>query len=209
MPPEVELDAYNSEGWIGVIPFRMAGIRLNGLPPLPWFSAFPELNIRTYVTVEKKPGVFFFSLDAANSVAVAVAVAVAQRWYHLSYFYARMSSRRIDDAIYYSSRRVHRNATPTKFKAQYHSTGDVFRSCPGTLEHWLTKHYCLYAVDAYQCLYRREIHHLPWPLHSAQVEIHTNTMTVPFSLCLIHNLYSISRPFRAAARSRCMDCAAS
>ena len=90
VPASLTIDTFDGQGWVGVVPFRMTGVRPRGVPALPWLSAFPELNVRTYVTLGGKAGVFFFSLDAANPVAVAT----ARRWYHLPYFNARMSLRR-------------------------------------------------------------------------------------------------------------------
>ena len=73
VPSALSLDTLDGSAWIGVVPFRMSHATLRGLPALPWLSAFTELNVRTYVTVEDKPGVYFFSLDASNPVAVIVA----------------------------------------------------------------------------------------------------------------------------------------
>src|SRR5690606_20213232 len=68
LPPALELDVYSGQGWLGVVPFRMSGVRLRLLPAVPWLSAFPELNVRTYVRLRdrgvEKRGVYFFSLDA-------------------------------------------------------------------------------------------------------------------------------------------------
>lgn len=92
IPAGLDLDLFEGQAWVGVVPFRMSGIRLRGQPlAAPWVGAFPELNVRTYVTAPggDRPGVYFYSLDAANPVAVAL----ARRWYHLPYFFARMSSR--------------------------------------------------------------------------------------------------------------------
>ena len=90
IPAALEIDKFQGEAWIGVVPFRMSGVRLRATPALPTLSAFPELNVRTYVTHGGKPGVWFFSLDAAN----AIAVSVARAWFHLPYFNARMTLRK-------------------------------------------------------------------------------------------------------------------
>ena len=65
VPAGLELDTFEGQAWIGVVPFRMTGIRPVA-SAAAWLSAFAELNVRTYVTVGGKPGVCFFSLDAAN-----------------------------------------------------------------------------------------------------------------------------------------------
>ncbi len=70
VPAELELETWDGSAWLGVVPFLMAGVRPRGVPALPRLSAFPEINVRTYVKVESKPGVWFLSLDAANSLAV-------------------------------------------------------------------------------------------------------------------------------------------
>jgi uncharacterized protein YqjF (DUF2071 family) len=91
IPAQLAVDTFDGQGWLGVVPFRMSGVRLRGTPRVPWLSAFPELNVRTYVVADGKPGVWFFSLDAGN----AIAVAIARAWFHLPYFRARMSMSRI------------------------------------------------------------------------------------------------------------------
>ena len=84
-----------------VVPFRMTGVMLRGVPDLPWVSAFPELNVRLYVERDGKPGVWFLSLDAANPLAVWA----ARRFFHLPYYLARMSMRLADGTFHYESRR--------------------------------------------------------------------------------------------------------
>lgn len=172
IPPQLALDTYEDTAWVGVVPFRMSAVVPRYAPPAPWLSAFLELNVRTYVTIAGKPGVWFFSLDAANPVAVAV----ARRWFHLPYFRARMRLRRDGDRIAYESRRAHRGFPPGEFRGRYRPTGPVSLSQPGTLAAWLTERYALYAADSIGRVYRGDIHHLPWPLQPAEAEIDVNTV---------------------------------
>src|SRR4029434_453282 len=88
VPPQLTLDLFDGQCWLGIVPFWMSGVRGRGLPAIPGLSRFPELNVRTYVTLGKKPGVYFFSLDAANIPAVCA----ARTFYHLPYFYASMKT---------------------------------------------------------------------------------------------------------------------
>jgi uncharacterized protein len=178
VPQPLPLDTYDGQAWIGVVPFQMTGVRPRGLPAAPWLSAFPELNLRTYVTLEGKPGVYFYSLDAGNPVAVAL----ARRFYHLPYFRARMDVRRQGETIHYASTRTHPNAPPAAFEGSYRPTGPVFTAEPGSLARWLTERYCLYALGARQRVYRGEIHHDMWPLQPAEAEIVTNTLPPAFGL---------------------------
>jgi uncharacterized protein YqjF (DUF2071 family) len=86
IPEPLEIDQFDGQAWLAVVPFRMSGIRLRWTPAVPWLSAFPELNVRTYVKSGGRPGVWFFSLDAGN----ALALAIARAWFHLPYYRARM-----------------------------------------------------------------------------------------------------------------------
>jgi uncharacterized protein YqjF (DUF2071 family) len=175
LPPALELDTFDGQGWIGVVPFRMGGVRPRCLPSLPWLSAFPELNVRTYVKVGDKAGVYFFSLDAGNPLAVAA----ARRWYHLPYFQAAMRLQHASDGIRYHSQRTHRGAPGATFQGSYGPTSDIYLAQAGTLEHWLTERYALYTTDQHGRVCRGDIHHQPWPLQAAEAEIVINTMTRP------------------------------
>jgi uncharacterized protein YqjF (DUF2071 family) len=180
IPPSLMVDTFDGTAWIGVVPFRMSGVRPRSFPSIPWLSAFPELNVRTYVTAEGRPGVWFFSLDAGNSVAVEVARDV----FHLPYYNARMTCERIGERVKYSSARTHHNVQSAVFAGQYRPTGPVYQESPGTLEHWLTERYCLYAANRKGLVWRSDIHHAPWPLQPAEGEIEQNTMTQQIGLRL-------------------------
>ena len=168
VPDNLQLHTFDGECWVAVTPFHMSGIRARGLPPLPGLSRFPELNVRTYVSFEDKPGVYFFSLDAANSVAVWA----ARRLFALPYFKAEMLVEVNHDGIAYSSHRYKGNA---EFRGRYHPVQEIEVRQPGTLAHWLTERYCLYTVS-HRRVYRAEIHHASWPLQDAEAEIEFNTM---------------------------------
>lgn len=180
LPAGLEPDLHDGQAWLGVVPFRMAGTRLRGLPPMPGAADFPELNVRTYVTHGGKPGVWFFSLDAASWLAVRT----ARRVFHLPYFDARMTVRADGGGVRYESVRTHRGAPRAELRAIYHPAGDVCRAAPGTIEHWLVERYCLYAADARGRLWRGEIHHAPWPLQRAEAVIGINTMAAPIGIDL-------------------------
>jgi uncharacterized protein YqjF (DUF2071 family) len=172
IPAALGIDTFQGEAWIGVVPFRMSGVRLRATPPIPVLSAFPELNVRTYVTHGGKPGVWFFSLDATN----AIAVAAARAWFHLPYFHARMRSENLSGWTEYTSDRTHRGTSKAKLRARYRPTGEIFHAQPGTLEHFLAERYCLYAANAKGQISRADIHHAPWPLQPAQAEFRENSM---------------------------------
>jgi uncharacterized protein YqjF (DUF2071 family) len=166
VPIGLELDLYDGVAWLGVTPFRLTGLRVRGTPPLPVVSSFPELNVRTYVSRDGRPGIWFFSLDCASTLAVEG----AKRLYRLPYRRARMSIERRGDDVRYESAR-----DGAVFSARYRPTGEPFPAMPGSLEHFLTERYCLYAADG-STLYRAQIHHPPWPLQSGEAAIELNTM---------------------------------
>src|SRR5579863_3891067 len=164
VPAELELDLWAGEGWLGVVPFRMEGIRRRGGFAVPILSTTPEINVRTYVTLLGKPGVYFFSLDAAS----ALVVWGARQFFGLPYYRARMEARAEGDAVQYRSSRL---AGSAEFRGWYRPVGEVRRAGAGTLEHWLTERYCLYTATA-----RADILHQPWPLQNAEARIGLNTM---------------------------------
>ena len=172
IPQALEIDTFGGQAWLGVVPFRMTGVRLRGTPAIPGFSRFPELNVRTYVVRDGKPGVWFFSLDAAN----AVAVWGARTLFHLPYFLAAISCAENTGWIRHESHRKDHRDSPASMRARYRAIGDVFHAQPGSIEHFLAERYCLYAEDAKGRIIRCEIHHPPWPLQLAEAAIQENSM---------------------------------
>lgn len=169
IPSTLELETFDGWCWLGVVPFRMSGVRPRFVP-LP--LAFPELNVRTYVSTRGKSGVWFFSLDASSWLAVRAA-----RWLGLPYYDARMTSEAEGAAVHYASTRVHKRAAPAEFIASYRPVGQAYYAAAGSMDHWLSERYCLYAACQPDRVVYGEIHHPPWPLQPAEVEIRTNTMT--------------------------------
>jgi uncharacterized protein YqjF (DUF2071 family) len=170
VPAGLELDLWENEAWVGVVPFRMTQVGPLALNHLPWVSAFPELNVRTYVRHGGKLGVYFFSLDAACWPAVLG----ARVGFSLPYFWAHMACTAEGPGITYQSQRLLGPAA--QFEARYAPTGDVFRALPGSIEHFLTERYCLYTTDRAGRVYRGDIHHLPWPLQLAELALIKNEM---------------------------------
>jgi len=167
VPSILSLDAFNQQCWVAITPFRMSGVHARWTPSLPVASAFPELNVRTYVSYGGKPGVYFFSLDAGSRLAVWV----ARTTYHLPYFPAQVSVAARNGWIEYHAKR-NRDA---EFHLRYRPVGPARWRAAGTLEHWLTERYCLYTLVR-DSLYRAEIHHPQWLLEDAEAEIASNTV---------------------------------
>ena len=171
IPAPLEIDTYDGHAWIGVIPFYMSGVRLRGTPPVPTAHAFAELNVRTYVTLDGRPGVWFFSLDCASTLAVIG----ARVGIHLPYFRAAMRMTRHQDTIAYQSRRWSIAGSPAAFSGTYRAVGPAAAALPGTLDHFLTERYCLYTSNGKR-VWRGDVVHAPWCLHRAEAAIEHNSM---------------------------------
>lgn len=171
IPPPLEIETFEGDAWIGVVPFYMSGVRMRATPPLPTANAFEELNVRTYVTLDGRPGVWFFSLDAASSLAVLG----ARLGIRLPYFRASMRMSRVDDAVTYHSERWAIAGGPAAFHATYRPIGPASHPAPATLDHFLTERYCLYASDDRR-IWRVDIFHPRWNLQPGAATIERNSM---------------------------------
>ena len=172
VPSELRIDTYDGQAWVGVVPFRMDGVRLRGVPPIPTTYAFPEINVRTYVRGGARAGVWFFSLDATSRLAVRG----ARLLYNLPYYDAEIAITPGADVVHYDSRRVHRDAPNAEFRGHYRAISDVYQAMPGTLDHFLVERYCMFISDERRGLGVLDIDHPPWPLQHGTADIARNTM---------------------------------
>jgi hypothetical protein len=170
LPKGLELDLWEGEAWIGLVPFRMEGIRPAKLRAVPWLSAFPETNVRTYVTRNGQPGVWFFSLDAARWAACAF----ARTFYSLPYHHAMMQATRVGDELRYASRRARDFRAMVQIEAQV--AGDPAPAAPGTFEFWLVERYLLYAERRGK-LFNGRVFHEPYSIAPARVSLCEQTLT--------------------------------
>jgi uncharacterized protein len=170
LPGGLQVDTFPKNGeqraWIGLVPFRMSGIRPHGMPAAPWLSAFPETNVRTYVHQEgREPGVWFFSLDAARWIACQIARAT----FSLPYYHSVMSVTREADRISYRSRRYNRSSGQPTLGIEARIGESAGTAEPGTLEFFLVERYLLYSLRGGQ-LWKGQVHHVPYPLRAAELQ---------------------------------------
>lgn len=184
LPPGLTLDTFAGRAWVGLVPFEMARVRPWWSPAVPGISWFCETNVRTYVHIEgRDPGVWFFSLDASNAVAVTIA-----RWcWHLNYWWARMQTTRTGTELRYASQRIAKPPGTPSHALGFGTVelslevGDLLgagsanramppgRCVPGSLEQFLIDRYTLYAARRDGRLLRGAVYHEPYRVRTATV----------------------------------------
>lgn len=157
LPLGLHVDLFEGKAWLGVVPFLMQRVRPVGLPPVPWLSWFHELNVRTYVHDRQgNPGVWFFSLDCNQPIAVAI----ARRAFHLPYNHATMSSANSGARIHYRSRRKSDDARDAAF--EYETPSSTQPAEFGSLEWFLVERYLLFSSNPSGELFCGRVHHAPY-----------------------------------------------
>ena len=172
LPPGLKVDTFPDasgveRAWVGLVPFLMTEVRWAFAPKVPGTHTFPETNVRTYVRHRgKDPGVWFFSLDAANVLAVAA----ARAGFSLPYFRSRMSIGRRDDVLTYEGRRP-----GGEYRVVAAVGEEIALPLPGSLEFFLIERYLLYAFRRRRLLTGR-VFHVPYALRRASVESVSETL---------------------------------
>ncbi|MCM3321404.1 YqjF family protein [Cytobacillus kochii] len=179
IPNSLQIDTFNNYAWLGIVAFVMEGIYPRGIPAVSITPKFPEVNLRTYVKYNGKPGVYFLSLDVENWASYKI----AKKWYRLPYYPAQISFRNDDQIFHCKSVRKNNNAQ-IAFRGTLRHSQEVIFANTGTLDHWLTERYCLYSTDSNGTIYCGEIHHGPWPLQKVDIDIEVNTLFSPFNIDL-------------------------
>lgn len=168
VPRELDIDTFDGQAYVGLIPFTMTGVRMSGMPAVPWFSRAHEVNVRTYVHRQgDDPGVWFFSLDVNHRLACWG----ARRFFHLPYQYARIRMESTAGAalrIDYASERLAPGPRPANCRLSYEVQGAPVPAAPGTLEHFLIERRILYAQTKSN-LYLGSVHHPPFDVQRARL----------------------------------------
>lgn len=197
LPPHLELDTFAGDAYISVLAFRMSGVRLRFLPPIPGANEMLQINIRTYVKHNGKPGIYFLAVDSSHLPTVLL----TRLTLGLPYHHADISikkrfvgykstveciSKRLDTAesrlqlhLKETERHVgEMNRTGGALEVSYSPSLDAWHAQSGSLEHWLTERYGLYNFHAGKLL-RVDIHHHPWPLQAAEAEFRRQSLLTP------------------------------
>ena len=171
LPPNVEIDRFDSTAWVSVVPFRMTNVHARYAPTFPGFHDVPEINLRTYVHVGGVPGVWFFSLDAASPLVVES----ARMTTGLPYFRARIDHHEDASGIVYRSTRTDRRSIGGTFAARYRPQDEVPCAADSTLEAFLHERYHFFTTRGNR-LVNGAIRHQPWKLSPITIDISRNTM---------------------------------
>jgi hypothetical protein len=175
LPPGIEPDVFDGSAWIGVTPFVVHSVRTRFTPPLPWLSTFAETNVRTYITRDGKPGIWFLSLDTPRRPAIFG----ARRAYRLPYHRARIEVHMRNGVVDY---RLERAGGQARLAVSYEPVGAGYPATERAFERFACERYCLFTVDEDLALMRADIHHPPWHVQHALVEIRHNTMAQPYGI---------------------------
>ena len=185
LPEWLEADTCQGSAWLGAVPFWLDRIKIRGIPALPGLRSFPDLNLRTYVRdrLTGTPGIYCFSFDSSNLLAVALARAA----FHLPYQLAEMRFERRSERefAFYSRRRFSRPAVI--FKARYRSLGPTRKTVeirPGSLEYFFSERNCIFSTNRAGQAIRANLHHIPWPLEEADAEIERNDLADAVGIAL-------------------------
>ena len=168
LPKGLYVDCFEDQAYLGIIPFYMRNIRFRWTPSIPWVSYFLELNVRTYVHDDAgTPGVWFFSLDCNQPLAVWTARSLFQ----LPYQHANMSaSKNADGVTDYRSDRYGQTNPATRSRFRYRFQSNVSYAEPGTLDFFLAERYVLFSVNRNGKIRTGQVHHTPYPLCQVNVE---------------------------------------
>ncbi|WP_324758155.1 YqjF family protein [Haloarcula sp. GH36] len=171
LPDGLEPDVFDGSAWLSVVPFTNVAVRPKGVPAR-FGVRLPELNVRTYVTRDGTPSVYFFSLDAQGIASVVG----ARLFHHLPYFYARISLELVDGRVQFSSRRLHPGARPAHYEGSYWPTGEPFAAPDEAFAEFLVERYRFYTEAPDGTIRYTDVDHEPWTLYPAAADIERDTL---------------------------------
>ncbi|WP_144905524.1 YqjF family protein [Halobellus captivus] len=171
LPAALDPDEHDGSAWLSVIPFTNVAVRPRGVPEVLGVR-LPEINVRTYVTRDGVPSVYFFSLDAQGLASVVG----ARLFHHLPYYYARISLERTDGRVEFRSRRRHPGSRPAAYDATYWPTGEPFAAPTDPLAEFLVERYRFYTEAPDGSLRYTDVSHEPWTVYPADASVGTDTL---------------------------------
>jgi uncharacterized protein YqjF (DUF2071 family) len=174
LPPGVEVDTFDGSAWVGLIPFSMRNIGLPGMPPVPYFGSFPEVNVRTYVKCNGVPGVWFFSLDVNRFLPALV----ARTTYLLPYCWGSAENHRDGDIISAHVQRRWPHGASTSLRLEICEPIEQ----PDDLSVFLSARWGLYSKGLRNGVRYAPVDHERWPLYSANLLSLNDTLVIASGL---------------------------
>lgn len=171
LPESLTVDRHDGNAWLSVVPFTNVAVRPKGCPRKLGVR-LPEINVRTYVTYDGVPSVYFFSLDAQGLASVIS----ARLFHHLPYYYARISLSIVDGRVRFDSRRCHPGARPGRYEATYWPTGEPFDAPSDPFAEFLVERYRFYTEASDGLLRYTDVRHNPWTLYPAKATVEIDTL---------------------------------
>lgn len=160
IPATVELDTFHGEAWISLVAFTMEKLRVSYLPAVPGVSNFHEINLRTYVINNNKPGVYFLSIEAQKRLAVFIAKSISGLPYRKALIKRNNAGKTNTCSSINSVKGVMLDSLYEADDQEYEKTA---------LDKWLVERYCLY-FDKNDKLFRYDIHHLQWEIRKVELK---------------------------------------
>jgi uncharacterized protein YqjF (DUF2071 family) len=171
LPRGLELDTFDGTAWVTMVPMRVTGMHWRGIPPIPGMDGFRELNLRTYVRQNGKPGVCFLSIECPAGLSDWI----ARQFFGVPYHFAQMITFNDSDFFHYASERLLKDRTSATFFAKFRALEGGHQPVPNTIEHFLLERYASYFVHQGKT-YRGEIQHEKWNVQPAEAFIEVNTI---------------------------------
>ena len=174
LPKGLQVDTFENEAWVGIVPFFMDNIRPSFLPPVPGLSWFLETNVRTYVFDEDgNSGVWFYSLDANQRVAAALGKALFRLPYRYEKITATYGVSTVGPMPIGTSAKsepwIDYRYAGNQFVYRKESQESLHLAEPGTLEFFLFERYLLFA-EGKDGLKIGQVYHTPYQICEAKCE---------------------------------------
>jgi uncharacterized protein YqjF (DUF2071 family) len=149
----LQADVFEDTAWVSLVCFKVKDARPRALPPLPGISSFYEINLRTYVICENKPGVVFLDIHSDNALVNRL-----NRMIHLPYSKGDITSKAKNQFRYKDIDPAQRNIVEISFSR-------LAIQPLSRMDKWLTERYYAFQ-QAGRAVWQFPIHHIQWPLQA-------------------------------------------
>lgn len=157
LPKDCTFDSFNGKYYLGLVSMNMTNVRHKSTGDFVWFKDYNELNVRTYILHNNKPGVLFLSLDVDSFISFFG----ARVFYGLPYRLSKYKNKQNKISSFRNSK--------LQFQTEYKITSEAKISSKDSFAYWATERY-FFANKYLGISFKGEISHKPWELCFASVE---------------------------------------